>query len=301
MPKVSVGTFNVENLFMRYKLLDNERGSRIPKPVDPDKFIEEGGHINMLGFTLEDFGLISRTARKNTGKVILENDADVVGLQEVENMEALKQFNRKYLKKAFGEEVLIDANDPRLIDVALVSKLPIVHARSHQFDCLEVDIQVSAQKTLTLYVNHFKSKIGGGEDRREKQATRVAEIVQDRFGKNLKGGDFVVLGDLNSGPDAEELQPLLGLKGLENVIQRIADDTKRWTHFFAPKKETEQLDYILFSPTLTAKNPGGVPAIERRGLSDASLSVYPGPRFPGVGPDGTEASDHCGVFMTLNV
>ena len=189
MPKVSVGTFNVENLFMRYKLLDNERGSRIPKPVDPDKFIEEGGHINMLGFTLEDFGLISRTARKNTGKVILENDADVVGLQEVENMEELKQFNRKYLKKAFGEEVLIDANDPRLIDVALVSKLPIVHARSHQFDadedgrlifsrdCLEVDIQVSAQKTLTLYVNHFKSKIGGGEDRREKQATRVAEIV----------------------------------------------------------------------------------------------------------------------------
>ena len=75
MPKVSVGTFNVENLFMRYKLLDNERGSRIPKPVDPDKFIEEGGHINMLGFTLEDFGLISRTARKNSGDWLSDPEA----------------------------------------------------------------------------------------------------------------------------------------------------------------------------------------------------------------------------------
>ena len=38
----------------------------------------------------------------------------------------------------------------------------------------------------------------------------VAEIVQERFGNNLKGRDFVVLGDLNSGPDAEERQPALG-------------------------------------------------------------------------------------------
>src|SRR5947208_6451755 len=106
MPQVRAGTFNVENPFMRYKLLDHERGSRIPKPVDPDKFIEEGGHINMLGFTLEDFGLISRTARKNTGKVILENDADVVGLQEVENMEARNHFNGKYQMKPLGEEEL---------------------------------------------------------------------------------------------------------------------------------------------------------------------------------------------------
>ena len=62
-------------------------------------------------------------------------------------------------------------------------------------DCLSVDVAVAKGRTLTVLVNHFKSKIGGGADKRERQAARVLEIAQARFGKKLDGGDLVVAGD----------------------------------------------------------------------------------------------------------
>jgi endonuclease/exonuclease/phosphatase family metal-dependent hydrolase len=305
-----LGTFNAENLFLRYKLLDNEKGSRKPKPVDPEKFLAEGGSIFVLGYAVEDVSVIGDAQRKSTAKVILANEPDVVALQEVENMEALKQFNRRYLKRAYPYQMLIDANDPRLIDVAVLSRLPIVHVRTHQFDpdeegdlifsrdCLEVDVQAPSGEVLTLFVNHFKSQIGGGGERRLKQAKRVAEIVQERFGNDLRGGDFAVVGDLNSGPETPELAPLLGLPGLENVIQTRLPEAERWTHAY--RKVIQQLDYMLLSPTLAAKNAKPTPQIERRGLN-TKVAAYTGPRFPGVAGEGTEASDHCGVFIKLRL
>lgn len=41
-------------------------------------------------------------------------------------------------------------------------------------------------------------------------------------------------------------------------------------------------------------------AIERRGLADYA-KAYEGPRFPGVGPERTEASYHYAVFMEIDV
>jgi endonuclease/exonuclease/phosphatase family metal-dependent hydrolase len=311
--KIRIGTFNCENLFMRWNFLKYERGGMgRPKPVSTEEFIKNGGYINHLGFKLEDFGPIKGGQRKNTAKAILANDPDVVALQEVENLEVLKQFNSKYLQGNYGNLMLIDGNDARQIDVGLLSKHPIARARTHQFekdshgtifsrDCLEADIELPDGRLLSLFVNHFKSQIGGGADKRQRQATQVANILHERFGPLLHGGDFAVVGDFNAGPTAPEMQPLLGLPGLENVIQtRIPDAKQRWTHFLEKGKKTEQLDYLLLSPTLAAKNKKGAPVIERRGLGDYA-TAYKGPRFPGVGPAGTEASDHCGVFMELTV
>ncbi|MBN9160743.1 MAG: hypothetical protein BGO98_05155 [Myxococcales bacterium 68-20] len=101
MPKITVGTFNTENLFLRYRLLDKERGSRFGKKVDKKQFEEGGGSILMLGVRLEEFGPISKAARKLTAKVIVENDPDILALQEVENLEALKLFNGYFLKRRY--------------------------------------------------------------------------------------------------------------------------------------------------------------------------------------------------------
>jgi hypothetical protein len=71
--------------------------------------------------------------------------------------------------------VLIEGNDPRLIDVALVSKLPLGRVTSWQHarhkseptslpifsrDLLEVDVLAPGRtkRLFTLYVNHLKSK-----------------------------------------------------------------------------------------------------------------------------------------------
>lgn len=313
MSEIKIGTFNVENLFLRYRLLNQERGARRGKPVDYDSFVERG-HINMLGWSIDDYGPISKSARRLTAQVILENNPDVLAIQEVENLEALIQFNRKYLNNLYPYMMVIDGNDPRQIDVGVLSRYDFSAIRTHRFepagsspkerifsrDCLEVELAISKKKRLTLFVNHFKSKIGGGEEKREAQATRVAEIVRERFGNSLSG-DFVIAGDLNANYDAPELVPLLGLKGLDNIVQtRQLPDAERWTHYYKKGKLAEQLDYLIISPGISEKNRNAIPYIERRGVG-SDIDYYEGERFDAniTGKDG--ASDHCPVFVTLNI
>lgn len=298
---IKIGTFNVENLFLRYRFLGKE--------VDQSKYIKEGWRINDTGLQILDEG-----QRKNTARVILENDPDVICLQEVENLATLKQFNSNYLNRKYPYAMLIDANDPRQIDVGILSKLEIGGVRTHQYDkdkkgaifsrdCLEADILLDKKgnKSLTLFVNHLKSKLGDEEktsEKRERQATRIAEIIQERFGSNVKNANFAVLGDFNDTPDASCLNPILDGSLVENVVARLPKN-EQWTHYWEAKHETNQFDYILISKALSKKNPKVLPKIERRGLADYA-KAYKGPRFPGVGPEGTEASDHCAVFMEIN-
>lgn len=307
---IKIGTFNAENLFLRYKFLSTERGSMGKKKVDPTKFINEGGHINKLGFKVLDEG-----QRRNTARVIIENNPDVICLQEVENIETLKQFNSNYLNRKYPYAMLIDANDPRQIDVGILSKFEIGGVRTHQFDkdekgpifsrdCLEADILLGKKgnKSLTLFVNHLKSRLGGvpeTAEKRERQATRIAGIIHERFGSNVKNANFAVLGDFNDTPDARCLKLILDGSLVENVVERLPEN-EQWTHYWEAKHEINQFDYILLSRALSKKNPKTLPKIERRGLANYARA-YKGPRFPGVGPNGTEASDHCAVFMEINI
>ncbi|GAH95819.1 unnamed protein product, partial [marine sediment metagenome] len=65
--------------------------------------------------------------RQFTANVIGDLDADILALQEVENLDILKRFNSNYLYKRFKKNKrykyygLIDGNDPRFIDVAVFS------------------------------------------------------------------------------------------------------------------------------------------------------------------------------------
>lgn len=313
MARITVGTFNVENLFLRYKLLDHQRGDRSGKSLTYEDF-KRRGNILMFGVSIRNYGPLSKSARKLTAKVILENDPDVLALQEVENLEALKQFNRAYLRNAYPYALAIDANDPRQIDVGLLSKFDIVAARTHQFepkgspvtqrifsrDCLEVDVAVAKGKPpLTLFINHFKSQIGGGAPKRERQAKRVREILVDRFGSKLEG-QFIVCGDLNAHYDAAELQALLGLRGIENAVATRLPAVEHWTHYYKRTKEASQYDYLLLSPELAAANPKATPVIDRKGLG-TDITYYDGPRYKPKLTGVQGASDHCPVFMKLEV
>ena len=190
MPKIRIATFNCENLFARFKFNKN---------VDPEKAVKEGFDINMLSFEL-----LSETEKKLTAKAIIALDADVIALQEIENLDVLKRFRSDRLKSMkYTFCMLVDGNDPREIDVAVLSRFPLVATRSHQHlrdgsdnlfsrDCLEVDVDVGG-KTLTLFVNHFKSMLDKNNPaqgrkntraKRVKQAAAVKKIVEERFGSN---------------------------------------------------------------------------------------------------------------------
>jgi len=61
-----------------------------------------------------------------TAKAISETKADVIALQEVESLAALRRFRNDYLKRrGYDHVIVLDGNDPRFIDVAVMSKYPI--------------------------------------------------------------------------------------------------------------------------------------------------------------------------------
>jgi len=333
--KIRLGTFNCENLFLRYKF----DGPPVPKKkgeTDEDhkkrvlaarrkalaKFGQAGGPLDWLARDLENYSATSHTQRKATAAVIAKNDPDIIALIEVESMEALRKFNTKQFFGAgtFPHYMLIDGNDPRGIDVALLSKFPIVHVRSYiddtyetgkgkqtktfSRDCLVARVLVDG-KPLTLLINHLKSQYKDNPERRLKQAARVAEIVEETFGSAIDTELFAVLGDFNQSPGDKSLDPLLKTDWNTDVLAGVENN---WTHVYEKNnkvKGVSQLDYILLSKALASKlvNP---PLIERRGLARyAGLNQY----YPDsakrilktVDKPGTEASDHCPVFVDLEI
>jgi endonuclease/exonuclease/phosphatase family metal-dependent hydrolase len=330
MASVRVATFNVENLFARFRF----RGKptyRNGKVVGYRPYTRQQlDSILARGWTVEEtfFMPFKHTARDVTGDAIKATKADILALQEVESMDGLKKFNTDVLDGRYRQKLAIDGNDPRRIDVGLLcapkkaaaGAINIRNIRTHQFlrtannqafifsrDCLEVDLQL-ADGELTLFINHFKSMMEGKaqtEARRVLQVQKVIDIIQDRFSKAGPGNaNWVLLGDFNTYRPSAALALLDKLDWAVDVTKRIPDD-ERWTHFYDPTEwnsggapEYRQLDYIWMSKALAAKNPG-VPTVIRKGLCLAAKK-YTGPRFKGV-TGKVAASDHCPVAMDITI
>ncbi len=205
-----LGTFNVENLLARYEF-------------DSDYEYSEGEVLDRsdLIFNNQD-----DVKKELTAKAIKKANADILCLQEVENLNVLDDFNKKYLDgEKYMYRLLIDSFDIRRIDVAILSRFPILSVTSHRDeltqrhnprreylfsrDCLEVrvEIPVNEEKTSVfhLYINHFKSmyvrgSTDGREDSKEErkeQADKVKCIVDKHWEKKEYKGNFAVLGDFN--------------------------------------------------------------------------------------------------------
>ncbi|WP_030338122.1 endonuclease/exonuclease/phosphatase family protein [Streptomyces sp. NRRL S-1022] len=316
MTTLRLATFNVENLFARWRFADG---------LDPATANSRGWIVDQTRF--EELGMDDKAL---TGAAVREIAADVLCLEEVENVDTLKYFRAQALggRAQYPYVAGVDGNDPRLIDVAVLSKLPITRIRSHQHlmdpaspteplfsrDCLEVDIEVGQETgpggttSVTLFVNHFKSMLGGRSQtrgKRERQARQVLDIVTDRFGHQAPGDHpFVVLGDLNDyleadGDGGSGIGRLVTWDQVENVTARLPED-EQWTHYWDGGDEYRQLDYLLPSASLARAAPDTLPEIFRKGMPLRAVK-YTGPRFPGVGPDKPKASDHCPVVFDLGL
>jgi predicted extracellular nuclease len=83
MTAVRLATFNVENLFARWRFRDD---------IDPAEANVDGWSVDKTKF--EEF---SDTAKKITGQAVREVDADILCLQEVEGVDTLEHFRTEYL------------------------------------------------------------------------------------------------------------------------------------------------------------------------------------------------------------
>lgn len=260
----------------------------------------------------------SEVARENTAKVIKAVRADVACIVEAESRPTLRSFDSHLLGSRYKYEMLVDANDPRGIDVGLYSKYPIGGIWTHMFDkqgnkkifsrdCLEVELILPNQQPLYILCNHFKSRgydyDGSANQKRERQAKRVSQILSKRY--DLLNDWVIVAGDLNDNPSSQPLKPLLDVLNLYDVLEKQFpnDPLKRWTYHY---NQFEQIDFILVSKPLIDRFIKA--GIERRGIyklktltAGSNGLVDDETEFDSVSHFSNAASDHGAVWVDFDL
>ena len=216
----------------------------------------------------------------NSAEVICDVNADIIGLQEVENEHVLKLLQKTLRKIGCHYKYLaITHKKNSAIQVALLSKIPIVNAKEIVVNrklgfrpILEVKFMVDRQP-FWVYVNHWKSKSSP-----ESYRIRSAKALRDRLKALPKGSEYILLGDFNADYDEylhieKKHNNRDGRTGLNHILQttdssgkmvRVATlkpnyffhynlwlelpNYRRWSHNFYGEKEA--LDAILLPYTL---------------------------------------------------
>ena len=284
---VTVGTFNLNNLFSRF----NFKGAI-------ETLRQSNGSAGALTFRYEFTDPENVKIRTFMGRLvkakppedtqiianrILSMNVDVLSVQEVENIHILKAFNRDYLNNLYPYKALIEGNDPRYIDIGVLSKLPIQAITSYQTtvhpddpaetvfgrDLLEVEIwnPTRTKKLFTLYNNHLKSHfvphtqdpITGKQKadlRRKRQSEMIAEIVTSRMRPNSA---YIIVGDMNDPVNSASLSPFVTSDdlNLHNALENPTEtrpakaessgpdpQTTAWTHRF--KRTGQPAEHLLY-------------------------------------------------------
>ncbi len=311
----SLATFNANNFFLRYKFTRYYPGANPRSVQDELAEVASQGFLpapSFGRFGLSRFIVWDPARRELAAQALAEPDGqlpDILCFQEVENIQAIRTFNQQYLDDHYQYSLLIDAYDPRNIDVGVLSVFPIVNVKSHieevhdggqplfeNRDCLEVDIQLPGGEVLTLFVNHLKSKFVTREQndtdasykakvrkshaKRKAQAEQVLQYVKGRFGGRHNSALYAVVGDFNDTPESPYLAKLLSSNLLTDVIRRHCPSNACWTYYWRSKGRVSQIDYVLASKALTqrvnavaAADPSKVPYIERGGLGFRELNA----------------------------
>ncbi|MFD0203770.1 MULTISPECIES: endonuclease/exonuclease/phosphatase family protein [Saccharothrix] len=204
--------------FEAWALLRENRGDFLKQPAGGDAVIVATGRGDWIGWVDLITEPVDETATRMTAKVINEVAADILCLVEAEQRPSLVRFNTALLDRHYAHAMLVDGNDPRGIDVGLMTtaRVTIESVRSHvddpdpqsetgralfSRDCPVYQLRLPGRRELFLLLNHFKSQSfssGDPDPLRRRQATRVREIYDQL---RADGADLVaVLGDLNKAP-----------------------------------------------------------------------------------------------------
>ena len=124
--EITVGTFNFNNLFSRFNF--EARIEDIPEDErDVTVFFEfdEDGDFRFRQFRGRLIHEMPEAQRLTLAGRIGTMDLDVLAVQEVEDIDALADFNRVHLGGMYPHVTVIEGNDPRFIDVGVLSRLPV--------------------------------------------------------------------------------------------------------------------------------------------------------------------------------
>lgn len=209
-----LATFNIENLITRFDF------SGFRNQLRQDRVLRLFDIRNEAEYQrLEEARTVAHTddTRQQSALAIADADADILCLQEVDNMAALQAFEYGYLFRMVGngyrQRYLIEGNDSRGIDVCVLVReetrdgqpIECVDVRSHatityrdfdlyvpelgpglrpddkvfKRDCLELDFRIGG-RPFTLYVVHFKSMGPGREGLDGRTSTMPVRAAEAR-------------------------------------------------------------------------------------------------------------------------
>ncbi|MCD4667705.1 MAG: endonuclease/exonuclease/phosphatase family protein [Sulfurimonas sp.] len=257
---LSIATYNIENLF------DLNKGDYRYKEYKPN-----GKSLwNKKNYKIK---------LDNISKVIKDIDADIIALQEIGSIQALKDLRFRLKQKGlYYQYYKIADKKPTATKVAILSKIPFSYSKdlsvtySYKYrNILEIKFKINSQD-LYLFVNHWKSK-AGPESMRIVSAKKLMQRVSNiGYEKNI-----ILLGDFNS--DYEEYirfkrkrkhNDTNGKTGINHILKTLKQTTKanqtkytknnfynlwydtnkenRYSYIYRGKKEA--LDNILISQSL---------------------------------------------------
>lgn len=195
--RLDIMSYNVENLF------DDVHDGTEYREFDPQlgEWSTELFHLKM-----QQIADVIRAAAPG--------GPDIVALAEIENLNALATLNETYLK-GMGYQTIASESGKTAIVVGLLSRFPVTSVRAHHAseqtfgsageqprDILEARLDCNGAP-LVIFVNHWKSKIGGAEAT-EASRRACAGIIARRAAEILAAEpsvDIIVAGDLNENWD----------------------------------------------------------------------------------------------------
>ncbi len=261
--KFKLGTYNIENLF------DGSNTVLDPK-TNPAKSDED---------------------KKLLAKSMRSLNADVLGLVEVESLATLRHFRDGYLADMGYQYIaLVEGNDMRGIDVAIMSRYPITHIKSHRTttfgvpgkpaperlsrDLLQATIKPGKGYSFTFFMTHLKARPGDApsDAKRHAEAQFIRRVLRD-FEEEHPNANYAMAGDFNDRPNSETIRYFTEGRDRDPKLFDALSELGPNAYSYHPIKYRGRIDYIFLSEGIRKEYVPGSAAIQNT-------------------PEAVEASDH---------
>jgi len=190
----------------------------------------------------------------NISEVICDIDADIIGLQEIENQNVLKLLQKSLKRYGCTYRYSAITHKPKsAIQIALLSKIPIQYFKDIVVtrawgirNILEAKFIID-KNPIYIFINHWNSK--KSSDRKRIQS---ALALKKSLLRLPKGSEYIILGDFNSNYNEYNIFKDFNIKRECEIKSDIFSHYnlwleepiyRRWSYNFYGKKEA--LDSII--------------------------------------------------------
>ncbi|APR87667.1 Endonuclease/exonuclease/phosphatase [Minicystis rosea] len=239
--------------------------------------------------------------RAGIGAVIGSLAPDIVMLAEVENKFVLDDLNASVLGNAYVDTEIFDGNDPRGINVGMLSKVKPDKVVSHKDDaftrngtngpsyhyardCLEVHFTFNGRHMVVLGV-HFKAKASPDDPDKRLAEAQHTRAIADAIMAEDPGAGVIILGDFNDTPGSPPVAAVAGAApALFTDAADVVPTANRYSYEF--NGTLELIDHQMANPLAAAM------------LDPATVVIKHGKAID----DGSKAgSDHSPIFAVYQV